>query len=236
VSFGNGGPQRKLACNASSLTESDDCVVISVGSENEWIFEQDVVRTTRCRVEVFDCTSWAARASPGGTAPTYARSIWSVPKHLASRVTLHNICLGTPQYRMLPKNVPIKQGVRSLGWPEMLMKVGLNRSVPALLKIDCEGCEVEVFRELMRHQMLLPPQIAVELHFPYNPTLAGSPAAATTVWQKRFADLHRQWPVEEMLQTMHEQAGYTVASALPGTDVYSYCCSEVLLVRTPDGC
>ena len=91
-----------------------------------------------------------------------------------------------------------------------------------------------MFRELMRHKMLhlLPSQIAVELYYPYDPTTAGSPPSKGTTWQLRFADVHREWPVEDMLQALHEQAGYTVATALPGTEVYSYCCSEVLLVRT----
>jgi hypothetical protein len=164
VAFGNPGPQRKLACATPSLVESEDCVVISVGSENEWNFEHDIVQKTKCRVEVFDCTSAAARASPGGTVPGYARLIWSVPKHLTHRVRLHNKCLGTPQYRMLPQGFTIK-GAQILSWPELLQFVGLNRSAPTLLKIDCEGCEVGVFRELMRHRMLhlLPQQIAVEL-------------------------------------------------------------------------
>jgi hypothetical protein len=40
--------------------------------------------------------------------------------------------------------------------------------------------------------------------------------------------------VEEMMHALHEQVGYTVATALPGTEFYSYCCSEVLLVRTDE--
>ena len=74
----------------------------------------------------------------------------------------------------------------------------------------------------------------VAQHYPYNPTLDGSPPARATVWQTKFADVHREWPVEETMHALHEQVGYTVATALPGTEFYSYCCSEVLLVRTDE--
>ena len=32
------------------------CVVISIGSNGEWEFEEDIVKRTRCTVHTFDCT------------------------------------------------------------------------------------------------------------------------------------------------------------------------------------
>jgi len=88
---------------------------------------------------------------------------------------------------------------------------------------DCEGCEVDFFRSLLDsgQQHLLPDQIAIELHYPYEPR-------NTSIWFKRFSDLFR-WPAEQMADEMYRKAGFAALGHVRG-DVR--CCQEVLLART----
>ena len=46
-------PEGKLVCNPESLFGAKDCVVVSVGCQNDYRFEEYLYRTTSCRVEVF---------------------------------------------------------------------------------------------------------------------------------------------------------------------------------------
>ena len=59
------------------LAAARPCVVVSIGSNNQWGFEEAVASSSHCRVETFDCTVDA-----------------TVPAPLRSRVTFHPFCLG----------------------------------------------------------------------------------------------------------------------------------------------
>lgn len=48
--------EEKYICWDEQVFQNLDCVVFSIGSNNQWSFEQDVLNTTRCRVFTFDCT------------------------------------------------------------------------------------------------------------------------------------------------------------------------------------
>lgn len=63
---------KRINSNADS-----DCVIISLGSNNQWEFEKDVFKNTNCKIEVFDCTI-AGR----------------IPPKIASRTRYHQICVG----------------------------------------------------------------------------------------------------------------------------------------------
>ena len=71
--------EAKMACG---LEGSRSCVVVSLGSNGQWTFEEDVVARTGCRVEVFDCTVDPQKVT--------------VPTHLSGRVRLHYHCIGPP--------------------------------------------------------------------------------------------------------------------------------------------
>ena len=233
-------PQRKLACSTPAL-QSEDCVVVSVGSENIWHFEQAVFTHTRCRVHVFDCTTLnnvslttevagGRRLSNRHAAQEFGGREWAVPSALRSRVQLHRKCLGKPQYKTWGHQLGTEH---IISWPQLLDLIGLGRRPPALLKIDCEGCEVQLFRELMdsQQQDLLPEQIAVELHSSLR-----IDTGRQRPWRARalnmYADLHARWPVPQMLAELHKRAGFTVAGGIIGESWAGWCCTETLLVRT----
>ena len=68
---------------------------------------------------------------------------------------------------------------------------------------------------------MLPDQIAVELHYPYERTNA-------SIWFRRFGDLFR-WPADAMAAALWRVGGYAVVNHIRGDHA---CCQEVLLART----
>lgn len=69
--------EEKRVCWTASLAR-DDCVVFSIGSNNQWTFEEAVVKGTRCKVHTFDCT--VRNPQP--------------PDSVRGRVSFHPLCLG----------------------------------------------------------------------------------------------------------------------------------------------
>lgn len=100
-----------------------------------WGFERGIVENTHCSVHTFDC-----------------RGSWKVPADLANRVTIHKLCVG------------IRDDARKdfVSW-EQVVDIG-GGSLPAILKMDIEGYEFPVMKEMIADGKLLPEQIAVEVH------------------------------------------------------------------------
>ena len=73
---GPGWDGSAYACGLDALDEA--CVVVSVGSNNQFGFESEIVRRTRCQIEILDCTV----ASP------------RMPPAVAARARFHRLCLG----------------------------------------------------------------------------------------------------------------------------------------------
>lgn len=135
------GDEEKRACGLSLLDKSSGrCVIFSLGCNNQWAFEQSIFKLTRCRVETFDCTL-KPNAAP--------------PRNLQSRVRLHNVCIGD-------KDV-IVDGKQYLSWASILNLVGAM-SPPTFLKMDIEGYEYPVLRNIIEAGINLPTQIALEIH------------------------------------------------------------------------
>ncbi|KAJ1457875.1 methyltransferase domain-containing protein [Pelagophyceae sp. CCMP2097] len=131
--------EAKKFCGVEALREPN-CTIISVGCNGQWQFETEVLAQTNCRVETFDCTGE-----------------WTVPANLAARVTLHPICLGAQDERRLAR--------RFMTWASAMRHVSATRV--DWLKIDCEGCEHTVLRQMLQSttQVPLPEQVSVEVHF-----------------------------------------------------------------------
>jgi hypothetical protein len=257
-SFGvSAGPQRKMLCAEPFAQRGGArrCRVVSIGSENMWAFEESLFERTSCEVDVFDCTSdGAARNSTPGSI---ARQ-WAVPERLRERVRLHRLCLGAPHYATWGTQTG-REGVVSWpvlvrmigldGRAPDLLKIECatyqsnTRAVHVLMRLcedtecsylcasSCEGCEVELFRSLLssNEQWLLPDQIALELHSPYDPRYR---VIRPSAWQRRYQWVHDAWPVDRMLRELHQRAGYSVVAHLPGDAWANFCCVEVLLART----
>ena len=133
------GDGEKRACGLSA--QRPPCLVISIGSNGEWEFEEDVVRKTRCTVHTFDCTV------PASTVP---------PTSLRGRVHFHRQCIGATN-RIVPRVGEF------IAWPVLLARIGASKP-PSYLKMDIEGFEFDVLGAMLETS-LLPEQIGMELHY-----------------------------------------------------------------------
>ena len=118
----------------------EDCLVYSVGVSGDWSFDELMGRRG-CEVHSFD--------------PTV-----DLPTSLAPNVTFHQ--WGLLEGSALP-TVGHAQHLGSLYTLQQVLK-RLNHKKITILKVDCEGCEWELFSHLLKHHELLPDQIAVEFH------------------------------------------------------------------------
>lgn len=136
--FGKGDEEKRV-CALSKVT--DDCVVVSIGSNNQWDFEIDVAERTQCRLVTFDCTC-------GKLTP---------PPSVADRITALDVCIGQ-------RNFVNKQGWRFMDWHSALRHA--NVSHVTHLKMDIEGFEYSVLRDIVIHRLAVAPaQISLELHY-----------------------------------------------------------------------
>ncbi len=70
----------KLICGLDRIPDTTEanCVVYSIGGNNQWDFEEAIVKQTGCQVFTFDCTVDGR-----------------VPAGIQDRVAFHKICLGS---------------------------------------------------------------------------------------------------------------------------------------------
>ena len=139
--------QRRLKTDLARYAASPhgpNCLVLSLGSNNQWSFERLATELTSCDIHTFDCTG-----------------SWSVPKSLKGRVMLHKLCMG------LPKQVARRPDMFA-NYTGLLMRVGGRK--PLFMKVDIEGFEYQLLRYLINGtnngvaKTSLPAQLAIEMH------------------------------------------------------------------------
>lgn len=125
--IGDGG---KWLCDAYLIAESKKCNVISIGSFNDWSFEEAIYELNpRCKIFTFDHTI--------------------NPKKKPDYVTFYDTGLDSKTHG-------------KLGTMDFLIEMaGLSNQVIDILKIDCEGCEWGVYKQLFTGFIR---QILIELH------------------------------------------------------------------------
>ena len=139
--YGN-GDEEKRACGLKQLIKLEqnhnrsECIIYSIGSNNQWGFEEAIFEKTNCRVETFDCTT------PATIKP---------PEAIQSRVRYHNICLGSENKGKFKT------------WKGLHEITGI-KTAPTFLKMDIEGFEFAAIQIMIDEGYLLPLQIAMELH------------------------------------------------------------------------
>jgi hypothetical protein len=136
-SFGQGDGEKRIC----GFVEGDDCVIISIGSRNEWDFEVDVIRKhPHCRIHTFDCT-----------IPC------TVPAEIKDQVTFYPYCLGLADYTL-------PAGNQFLSWPSIVRKIGLTHA-PTALKMDIEGFEWPTIPAIIKSNVLVPESFSFEIHY-----------------------------------------------------------------------
>lgn len=141
-SYGSGDDEKRI-CGLKQLIELQkeqdkdyECVIYSIGSKNQWGFEESIFARTSCKVETFDCT-----------VADYVQP----PAAIRSRVRLHKVCLSNTN------------NGKYQTWEDLHKLTGVKHP-PAYLKMDIEGFEFPVMQSIIDSGELLPLQIAMEIH------------------------------------------------------------------------
>jgi len=137
------GDEEKRACALKLKSNGKQCIIISFGSNNQWGFEVEVFNALpNCRIETFDCTIDAS------TKP---------PENIASRTTFHHVCIGDSDYVS-------EQGHVFKSWTTILDMIQCSEN-PLYLKMDIEGYEFQVLKNIIDTGINLPDEIAFEVHY-----------------------------------------------------------------------
>lgn len=218
--------------------------VLSIGSNNNFVFEASLVRMLgrRVRIHTLDCTV----------------SRPAVPPELRGHVTFHRICVGAhDSFDPFAPSAAAWHDARSdarsrmLRWPTLVRWLRNGGAAPPmvgpleLLKMDCEGAEKEVLWDMLTagDDADLPRQIAVELHSIalYRDLGATTYAGSRRISAGELSLLGLQWHHKGYRLVQREDNPPQAANTnnvcpCGGAPQYSSCCaSEMLLLRT-SGC
>jgi len=169
--LGDGG---KWICDPHRITDQEDCLVYSVGSNNDFSFEQSVLKEIghHCEIHTFDFGNYA-----GGAAKVGHRLHNGENK---TAVNYHQIGLGEdnpPQFKSL------KTVVNELGHN--------NRTID-IFKIDCEGCEWTTAKHWFDADITLR-QIQVELH---KSDVVNTPQFFDLMYENNYVISHKESNIE----------------------------------------
>lgn len=131
--WGNLGDGGKWICGVENLKKG--CVIYSLGSRNEYDFEEAMLENTPCLIHTFDCT-------------VDGRSV-------SKRHTFHKFCIGKSERAQVdPMFITYEQAIEEY-----------SHSQVDLLKMDIEGGEFDVFSGWSESDAKLPLQVSFELHY-----------------------------------------------------------------------
>lgn len=132
----------------SSETVESACHIFSIGSNDQWGFEEDVMaKLAHCHTHTFDCTlPGPPRHKPG-----------------VDRVHFYPFCMGTGAEK---DRLTKKKSAKYLSYAQLWNATGAS-SPPKLLKMDIEGFEFDTLISLLADSPsnTWPEQIMMEVHY-----------------------------------------------------------------------
>ncbi len=131
--------------NVPSHEAGARCEMISIGSNREWQFEEEITNQTNCITHTFDCTVKNPR------------------KPNIDSIHFYPYCVSDTKKKK-------SDGREYMTYFNMIEQTGMTQA-PALFKMDVEGFEFDVLTQMLNEAIegkkthLLPAQISVELHY-----------------------------------------------------------------------
>jgi hypothetical protein len=203
----------KIVCGIDKLQTEEKCVVYSVGGNNQWEFERDILEKTPCEVHTFDCTGNIARFQ----------------KPTNPRLKFHHICLGA-EHVPYNQDKECKEGICGDILTLYQIQIMLGHKRIDLFKMDIEGYEWPIFEswpELsdtnQASDMVLPMQVLVEIHYITQ---------MEDLWPPGQNLYHKDFKSSEDLVKLQEhllKTGYAVAVRDDNRSCFH--CTELTLVR-----
>lgn len=210
--------------NTETTSSPSSCQMISIGSNGEWGFEENIAATTNCQTHTFDCT--VPNNEPH--------------KPDISSIHFYPTCISHEYKKVQIQDEKNTTSFREyLTYDQTLAKAGLTKP-PMLLKMDIEGFEYDVLKQMIvsEHKRkqeqetngdgldadvkgdmdMLPQQISVELHY------------ATRMYDLPWIPRYRTAAEIALFSgMMYNLGGYVMVHAkyMRGCDS----CAEVLFVR-----
>lgn len=141
----------KYACGMNYLSQLDNCAIYSIGSQDSWEFELDLLKRTNCQIHTFDCTG--------------RRERFHVPEH--ENLHFHHICLGAQKLPGLGDDHPscnIRTAMCGPMWTLRDMQQHLGHDKIDLLKLDIEGWEWPIF-DIPSTDASMPMEVLIEVHY-----------------------------------------------------------------------
>ena len=216
--IGDGG---KWICNPQHMLKHDDCIILSVGSNNEFGFEYEMINRFGCNVHVFDHTS----QPPVPTAATrqqcdsdclsklhfYRYGLDLYTNTSMSMLSLTDMVLIATGAATLTSNdnathtntVVTQTNIAhtNIHTTNTHTNTNNNNNTTAhtmvdVFKIDCEGCEYIALNSHINHKILSHyiKQMSIEIH--WGPAFSATTASLYTLWAKlsgsaKFQPFHK---------------------------------------------
>ena len=128
-SFGSGDDEKRVCMD--DIDPSEPCLVFSIGSNNQWGFEEAIAARTHCKVKTFDCTG-----------------DFSVPRAIQSRVEFHKLCVGSSTegefitwldlVKTFGKPTVVKMDIE--GWEWSVLRQITKHSAPRQVLAEIHAC------------------------------------------------------------------------------------------------
>ena len=129
--FGEGDDEKRVCMD--DIDPSTPCLVVSLGSNNQWGFEEAVFARTHCEVHTFDCTG-----------------DFTVPAAIASRVTLHKQCVGPETVDLFTtwedlvathgSVAVLKMDIEGWEWPVLQQIAAAAAPPPTQMLVEIHAC------------------------------------------------------------------------------------------------
>lgn len=151
------GDGSKWTCDPHRLATKDDCLIYSIGSEGNYMFEDGMFQLLgrHCEIHVFDPNPKHERPHDVETKNIHYHA-WGMTSSDAGTTTF-----GTEKF---------------ISFPETLKELGHTDRRIDILKIDCDGCEWTSYKDWLHHSVDIR-QLLIETHpniaFAYNVSFGG---------------------------------------------------------------